>query len=64
MNFDYLIELNMRNFLLGNSLTKCDGETIPRLFSKKPKLSISLVKQSSILYILFILYAKLTAVEM
>ena len=48
---------------LEKSFTKCDGETIPRLFSKKLKLSISLDQQSKISYSLFLLYAKLRAIE-
>ena len=42
MKFSQLLESNMRNIFLQKSYTKCDGETIPRPFSKKPKLSISL----------------------
>ena len=42
MNFDDLIDNNMRNNFLENSCTKCDGETIPRPFPKKTKLIISL----------------------
>ena len=37
-----LIEYNMRHNLAESSYTKCDGETIPKLFYKKWKLSISL----------------------
>ena len=43
MKFGQLIEYNMRNTFLG-----CDGETIPRHFSKKSKLSISLDQLSKI----------------
>ena len=32
----------MKNILLENLYTKCGGETIPRPFTKKSKLSISL----------------------
>ena len=32
----------MRNIFVEKSYTKCDGETIPRPFSKKSKLSIPL----------------------
>ena len=32
----------MRNICLEKSYTKCGGETIPRSFSKKSELSISL----------------------
>ena len=42
MKFGQLIEYNMRNIFLQKSCTKCGGETIPRPFSKKLKLSISL----------------------
>ena len=37
-----IIEYNMRNTFVKKSYTKYDGETIPRLFSKKSKLIISL----------------------
>ena len=40
MKFGQKIECNMRNTFIEKSYTKCDGETIPRLFSKKSKLSI------------------------
>ena len=42
MKFGQLIEHNMRNTFLEKSYTKCGGDTIPRIFSKKSKLSISL----------------------
>ena len=42
MKFGQLIECNMRNIFLEKSYTKCGGETIPRLFSIKSKLSLSL----------------------
>ena len=42
MKFGHLIECNMRNILVEKSYTKCDGETSPRPFSEKLKLSISL----------------------
>ena len=42
MNFGQLIEYNMRNIFLEKSYTKCGGETSPRPFSEKLKLSISL----------------------
>ena len=35
---------------LEKSYTKCDGETIPRPFSKKLKLGIPLDQQSKVLY--------------
>ena len=37
-----LIEYNMRNIFLEKSYTKYGGETNPRTFSEKLKLSISL----------------------
>ena len=42
MKLGQLIEYNIRNIFLNKSCTKWLGETIPRLFSKKSKLSISL----------------------
>ena len=42
MKFGQLIEYNMRNTFVEKSYTKYGGETIPRPFSKKSKLSISL----------------------
>ena len=43
-NWSVNLECNMRNIFLGKSYTKCDGETSPRLFSEKSRLSISLVQ--------------------
>ena len=42
MKFGQLIEFKMTNIFLEKSYTKCGGETIPRQFSNKLKLSISL----------------------
>ena len=42
MKFRQLIECDMRHNFLKESYTKCGGETIPRPFQKKSKLSISL----------------------
>ena len=42
MKFGQLIEYNMRIIFLEKSFSKCGGETIPRPFSKKSKLNISL----------------------
>ena len=42
MIFVQLIEYNMRNIFLENHTRNCGGETTPRPFSKKSKLSISL----------------------
>ena len=42
MKFGQVIECNMRSIFLEKSHTKCDGETSPKVFSKKLKSSISL----------------------
>ena len=46
MKFGQLIEYNMKNTFVEKSYTKCGGETIPRPFSKKSKLCISLDQKS------------------
>ena len=56
MKFGQLIEFTMRNVFLEKSYTKCDGETIPRPFSKKSKLSIFLDQHSKVLYSAPLLY--------
>ena len=38
----------MRNIFVEKSYIKCDGETVPRPFSKKPKLSIPLHQKSTV----------------
>ena len=63
MKFGHLIEYNVRNIFLEKSFIKCCEETIPRPCSKKSKLSISLDQWSKVLYILFLLYAKLRAIK-
>ena len=55
-----LIGYNMRNILVEKLCTKFRGETIPRSFFEKTKLSISLNQQSKLLQSLFLLYAKLS----
>ena len=42
MKFGQLIQCNMRAIFLEKSFSKCGGETISKLLSKKSKLSISL----------------------
>ena len=42
IKFGQLIEHNMRNIFPEKSWTKCGGENIPRPFSIKSKLSITL----------------------
>ena len=63
MKYGQLIKYNMRNIFLKKSYIKCGGETIPRLFSRKTKLSISMDQLSKVLYSLFFLYAKLRTIE-
>ena len=43
MKFGQLIEYNMTNIFPEKSYTKCGGETIPRPFSEKLRLSIPIV---------------------
>ena len=43
MKYGQLMEYNMRNIFLEKSFTKSGGDTIPRPFSKKSKLSVSLL---------------------
>ena len=56
------LDFNMRKIFLEKLYTKYVEETIPRSFSKKSNLSISLDQQSKVLYSLFLLHAKLRAV--
>ena len=53
---------NMRNIFLEKSYARCGGETSPRPFSERFKLSISMEQWSKVLYSLFLLYAKLWAI--
>ena len=43
-----LIEYNRISIFFEKSYKKCDGETSPRTFFKKPKLNISLDKNSKV----------------
>ena len=52
MEFGQLTEYDIKNIFLEKSYTKFGGETSPRPFSKKLKLSLSLDQQSEYLYIL------------
>ena len=63
MKFGHLIEWNMRNNFLEKSYTKYSGKTIPRQFSRKSKLSISLDQYSKVLYSLFSLHTNLRSIE-
>ena len=60
--FGHLIKYN-RNIFLVKSYTQCGRETIPRPFSKKSKVSISVDRYSKVLYNLLLLYAKLRAIQ-
>ena len=57
MQFGQLIERNMRNIFLERSYSKCGGETSPRPFSKKLKLTISLDQWCKVLYSLLYYFA-------
>ena len=63
MKLDQLIEYNMKIIFLEKSYTKGGGKTIPRPFSKKLKVTLSPGQQSTGLYSLFQLYAKLRAIK-
>ena len=53
MKLGQLREYNMKNISLEKPYTKCGGETSPRPFSEKLKLSISLDQQSEFLFSFF-----------
>ena len=53
----------MRNIFLKRSYANCGGESSPRPFSEKLKLTISLDQWTKVLYSLFLLYGKLRAIE-
>ena len=61
MKIGQLTEYNLRNIFLEKSHTKYGGETIPRSFFKKLKLSISADQHFKVFYILFILFIYLKA---
>ena len=63
MKFGRLKAYSMRNIFFEKPYPKCGGETIPRPFSKKSKLCISLDQLSKVLYHLFSLQSKLRAIE-
>ena len=63
MKFGQLREYSLKNIFLEKSYTKCGGETIPRPFLKKSKLSISPDQYSKVLYVLFLLFAKLRTIK-
>ena len=53
----------MRNIFVEKSNTKCDGETVPRPFSKKPELCMPLHQKSKVLYSLLLSYAKFSNIK-
>ena len=59
MKFSQLIACNIKNIFLEKSCTKCSKKTIPRPFSKKLKLSISLDQYCKVFCILVKFFAKL-----
>ena len=65
MKFGQLIEYNMRNIFLEKSYAKYqkDGEASPKPLPEKLKLSVSLNQYSKVCQSLFLLYAKLGAIE-
>ena len=63
MKFGQLIEYDMKNIFLRKLWPKCGGQTIPRSFSKKSNLNISLDQYPKVLYSLYLLYAKLRAIK-
>ena len=63
MKCGQLIEYNMKKIFLKNHLEKWGGETIPRPFSKKLKLSIFLDQQPKFLCSFFLLCTKLRAID-
>ena len=62
MKFGQLIEFNVRNIFLEKLYKKCGGESSPRPFSEKLKLSISLDQQFKVLCSLVLLYGKFRAI--
>ena len=59
MKFGQSTESNTRKFFFEKLCTKNGEETIPRPFSKKPKLTISLNQWYKVFCSLFLLYVKL-----
>ena len=59
IKFGQLIEYNLRNIFLEKWYTNYGGETFPKPFFEKSKLSTSLGQYSKVLHILFLLLANL-----
>ena len=64
MKFGQLRKYNMKNIFLEKPYTKCGGETSPRPFSEKLKLSISLDQQSEFLFSSFYWISKWMTITM
>ena len=64
IKFDQLIDYDVRNIFLEKSYAKYGGETIPRPFSKKSKLNISLDQYYKVSYNLFTLYDNWRAIKL
>ena len=54
MKFGQLIEYNISDIFLEKSYKKYCGDAIPRAFSRKSKLNISVDQQCKVLYKLFL----------
>ena len=59
MTLSQLIEYNIRNIFIEKSYANCGGETRPRPFSEKLKLSISWHQYFQVLHSLFLFNGKL-----
>ena len=65
MKFGQLIECNMKTIFLEKLCTECDGEAIPRPFSYKSRLRISLdlYLKSDTVVLTFLLCTKVRAIK-
>ena len=64
MKFGQLKEYNTTKTFLEKSYQKCGGETSPKLFSEKSKLSVPLDQSLVLSFTQCILYVKLRAMEL
>ena len=63
MKFGQVIDYNMRIILLKNDTQSVVGKLVPDIFLKMKIEHISGYSMSKVLYSLFLLYAKLRAIE-
>ena len=63
MKCGQLIDYNIRNIFLEKSYAKCGGETGPRSFREKLKLSISLDQKPKVSFSLLLLHPKLRDIK-